>query len=74
MSKPGVTTIQLNKSVVEALKRVKRYPRETYNETILNLIRNEEETREFSIFVQKAQEAKMKELWEEGDYSGWERA
>ena len=74
MGRSEVTTIQLDKSVVEALKRVKRYPRETYNEVILNLIRNEEETREFSIFVQKAQEAKMKELWEEGDYSGWERA
>ena len=74
MGRSEVTTIQLDKSVVEALKRVKRYPRETYNEVILNLIRNEEETREFSIFVQKAQEAKMKELWEEGDYSGWELA
>ena len=74
MRKSDVTTIQLDKSVVEALKRVKRYPRETYNEAILNLIRNEEETREFGVFLQKAQEAKMKELWEEGDYSGWERA
>ena len=72
--KTEVTTIQLDRSVVEALKRIKKYPRETYNETILNLIRNEEETREFDIFLQKAQEAKMKELWEEGDYSGWERA
>jgi predicted CopG family antitoxin len=72
--KTEVTTIQLDRSVVEALKRVKKHPRETYNETILNLIKNEEETREFGIFVQKAQEAKMKELWEEGDYSGWERA
>lgn len=74
MRSSDVTTIQLDKSVVEALKRVKRYPRETYNETILNLVRKEEEAREFSTFVQKAQEAKMKELWEEGDYSGWERA
>lgn len=72
MSKIDVTTIQLNRSVVEALKRVKKYPRETYNETILNLIKNEEETRDLSRFVQKSQESKMKELWEEGDYSGWE--
>ncbi|MHB1493713.1 MAG: DUF7557 family protein [Thermoplasmataceae archaeon] len=74
MTKSEVTTIQLDRSVVEALKRVKKHPRETYNETILNLIKNAEETRELGIFVQKAQEAKMKELWEEGDYSGWERA
>ncbi len=74
MTKTEVTTIQLDRSVVEALKRAKKHPRETYNETILNLIKNAEETRELGIFVQKAQEAKMKELWEEGDYSGWERA
>ncbi len=74
MSKSEVTTIQLDKSVVEALKRVRRYPGETYNQIILNLIRNEDETRESVISVQKAQEAKMKELWEDGGYSGWEHA
>ena len=74
MSKSEVTTIQLDKSVVEALKRVRRYPGETYNQIIVNLIRNEDETRESVISVQKAQEAKMKELWEDGGYSGWEHA
>ena len=74
MSKSEVTTIQLDKSVVEALKKVKRYPRETYSETILNLIRYAEETKELEAFVQKAQEERMKQLWEKGDYSGWEHA
>ncbi|MCL4453293.1 hypothetical protein [Ferroplasma sp.] len=74
MSKSEVTTIQLDKSVVEALKKVKRYPRETYSETILNLIRYAEETKELETFVQKAQEERMKQLWEKGDYSGWEHA
>ncbi len=69
-----ITTIQLKKSVVQALKMVKRYPRETYNEIILRLINEAKETKEMGIFVQKAQEAKMKELWSEGDYSGWENA
>ena len=32
------------------------------------------ERKEFDMFVQKAQEHKMKELWGEGDYSGWEHA
>ena len=45
MSRSEVTTIQLERSVVDALKRIKRYPRETYNETILNLIKNADETR-----------------------------
>ncbi len=116
----GITTIQLNKAVVRALKRIKEYPRETYNEVILNLIKNAEETKELDIFIQKgeqfvatyralieetkelgtfiqkgeqfvvtyralieetkelgtfiqkAQREKMKELWEEGDYTAWE--
>ena len=74
MTKSEVTTIQLDKSVAEALKRFKRYPRETYNEVIHNLIQNEEENREFNGFVQKSQETKMRELWKDGDYSGWEHA
>ena len=69
-----ITTIQLKKSVVQALKNVKRYPRETYNEIILRLIAEATETEELGVFVQKAQETKMKELWSEGDYSGWENA
>jgi hypothetical protein len=74
MSKKEVTTVQLNKSVVKALKRIKKYPRETYNEIILGLIKNADEVKEFDRFVQKAQRAKMKELWEKGDYTEWENA
>ncbi len=69
-----ITTIQLRKSVVSALKEIKKYPRETYNETILGLIKDAHETQELNKFIQEAQESKMKELWEEGDYSGWENA
>ena len=74
MSKSEITTIQIERSVLNELKRVKRHPRETYSETILNLIKIVEETKEFGTFVQKAQEERMKKLWEEGDYSGWEHA
>ena len=69
-----ITTIQLKKSVVQALKAVKRYLRETYSETILRLITEVKENEDFGIFVQKAQQSRMKELWEDGDYSGWENA
>ena len=34
-----VTTIQLEKPVVEALKRAKEYPRQTYNELIEHMIK-----------------------------------
>ena len=74
MSKSGITTIQLDRSVVDELKKFKRYRRETYSEIILNLIESVRENSEFETFVQKAQEERMKEIWGEGDYSGWERA
>ena len=74
MPKSEITTIQIERSVLNELKRVKRYPRETYSETILNLIKNAEETKEFGTFVQQAQEERIKKLWEEGDYFGWEHA
>ena len=66
--------MQLYKSVVKALKHIKKYPRETYSEVIIDLIKAAEESKEFDKFVQEAQKAKMKELWGEGDYSAWERA
>ncbi len=69
-----ITTIQLSKSVVKALKQIKKYPRETYNEIILGLIENTKEMKEFDKFVQKSQKIKMKELWEDGNYSAWEHA
>ena len=74
MVEDEITTIQLKKSVVRALKEIKKYPRETYSETILGLIAVAQERKEFNLFIQKAQEYKMKELWGEGDYSGWEHA
>ena len=74
MQKSNVTTIQVDRSVVDALKKLKRYRRETYSEIILNLIENIQEARELETFVQRTQEEKMKELWGDGDYSGWEHA
>jgi predicted CopG family antitoxin len=74
VSRSGITTIQLDRSVVDELKKFKRYQRETYSEIILNLIESVRENGEFETFVQKAQEERMKELWGEGGYSGWEHA
>ena len=39
------TTIQLNKSVVKELKNIKKYPRETYNETISGLLKLAKESK-----------------------------
>ncbi len=69
-----VTTIQLKISVVQTLKNFKKYSGETYNEIILRFITEAKEAEELGVFVQKAQETKMKELWSEGYYSGWKNA
>lgn len=72
--KSEVTTIQLKKSVVRALKGIKKYPRETYDEVISDLINTAKSVKEYDEFLHRAQQAKMKELWDKGDYKGWESA
>ena len=77
MSKKEATTIQLNKSTVKELKSIRRYPRETYNETIANLIRIAKETkarRQYDEFLHTIQQAKMKELWCNTEDEAWEHA
>lgn len=69
-----ITTIQLKKSVVNKLKRIKKYPRETYDEIITDLIKTAEDMTDYDKFMHEAQKAKMKELWGEGDYTAWEHA
>ena len=39
MKNEEITTIHVKKSVVKQLKEIRKYPRETYNEIILNLIK-----------------------------------
>ena len=71
------TTIQLKKSVVKELKRIRKYPRETYNETIANLIKKEKEsqkTRQYDEFLHRIQQRKMKELWDNEVDEAWENA
>jgi hypothetical protein len=77
MSKEESTTIQLKKSIVKELKNIRRYPRETYNETISNLIKQAEESktrRQYDEFLHKIQQSKMKELWDNTDDEAWEHA
>jgi len=62
MNEDEVTTIQLNKSIVKKLKSIRRYPRETYNETISNIIKMAKEsksTRQYGEFIHKIQQVKM---------------
>ncbi len=75
MSEEKATTIQLNKSTVKALKSIRKYPRETYNETITKLIKLAKEhatRRQYDEFLHTIQQAKMKELWDNTEDEAWE--
>ena len=68
-----MTTIQLKKSVVEQLKSIRKHPRETYNETVSNLIKNAKEssTRQYDEFLHSIQQQKMRELWGNEEDEVW---
>jgi hypothetical protein len=71
------TTIQLKKSVVKDLKNIRKYPRETYNETISDLIKLAKEPKkrtQYDEFIHKIQQAKMKELWDNQEDEVWQDA
>ncbi len=71
------TTIQLKKSVVKELKSIKKYPRETYNETISGLIKlakESEKRTQYDEFLHRIQQAKMKELWDNPEDEAWQDA
>ncbi len=71
------TTIQLKKSLVKELKSIRKYPRETYNETISNLIKIAKESKkrsQYDEFIHTIQQAKMKELWDNEEDEAWEHA
>jgi len=75
MSEEEVTTIQLKKSVVKQLKTIRRYPRETYNEIITNLIKTAKDSRnrrQYDEFIHTIQQVKMKELWDNEEDEAWE--
>lgn len=73
----GTTTIQLEKTLVNSLKEVREYPRQTYNELIKNMVqvfRNIKKKNQYNEFLHKIQQAKMKELWDNKEDEAWENA
>ena len=73
----GVTTVQLNKSVVNSLKGLREYPRQTYNELINQMIKVFKEVKmrnQYDEFLHKVQQEKMKELWDNKEDEAWEDA
>ena len=71
------TTIQLGKSVVNSLQSVKEYPGQKYNDLIKNMITMVKEVKkrnQYTEFIHKIQQPKMKELWDNKEDEAWENA
>ncbi|MDD4352975.1 MAG: hypothetical protein PHN56_00810 [Candidatus Nanoarchaeia archaeon] len=72
-----VTTIQLEKKVVEELKKIKEYPNQSYNEIIEKITKYYKELKKrntYDEFLHKIQQPKMKELWDNKNDEEWEDA
>jgi len=73
----NTTTIQVDKSVVDSLKKAKEYPRQTYNELINHMITifiEIKKRNQYDEFLHKIQQPKMKELWGNEQDETWEDA
>lgn len=70
-----ITTIQLNKKIVINLQKIKSHPRQTYNEVISDLIDYKLKTskrNQYTEFLHKIQQEKMKELWDNKEDEVWQ--
>ena len=70
-----VTTIQLDKRVIEKLKKAKEYPRQTYNELldkIVSVFITVKKNNSYDEFLHKIQQPKMKELWDNKEDEAWD--
>ena len=70
-----MTTIQLEKTVVNSLKDLRQYPRQSYNDLISNMIMLVSELKkrnQYDEFLHKAQQNKMAELWSSKDDEFWD--
>ena len=70
-----VTTIQVDKKILEKLKTAKEYPRQTYNELldkVISVFMVVKKKNSYDEFLHKIQQPKMKELWDNKDDEAWE--
>jgi hypothetical protein len=77
MQEKESTAIQLKKSIVKELKSIRKYPRETYNEIISDLIKiakDRRRIRQHDELLHTIRQTKMKELWDNEEDEAWESA
>ena len=71
----SMTTIQIDKKLVEQMKDLREYPRQTYNDLLARMIRifrTARENNQYDEFIHKIQQEKMKELWDNKEDEEWE--
>ena len=73
----NVSTIQLDKEVINQLKKAKEHPRQTYNELLGKMSKIFiviKQRNQYDEFLHKIQQPKMKELWDSKDDEAWNNA
>ena len=73
----NVSTIQLDKEVINQLKKAKEHPRQTYNELLGKMSKIfivMKQRNQYDEFLHKIQQPKMKELWDNKDDKAWNNA
>lgn len=71
------TTIQVEKYLLDELKALKQYPRQSYAELIqklINVTKSNKQKNQYDEFLHKIQQMKMKELWDNKEDEAWENA
>ena len=68
------TTVRIDTEVVDALDKLKKHRRESYNEVISELVDLAKGSSKYhDKFLNEIQKAKMKELWDNKEDEAWER-
>jgi len=73
----STTTIQIERTLVNSLKEVREYPRQTYNDLIKRMVdvfKTIKKRNQYDEFLHKIQQAKMKELWDNKEDEAWQNA
>ncbi len=71
------TTIQVDKRIVQELKKAKEYPEQAYNtllEKMIRLYKSAKQRNQYDRFLHEIQKRKMQELWDNKEDEAWEDA
>lgn len=69
------STILIKKEIIEKLKDVRDYPRQTYNDLLEKMLKSYlalKKRNQYDEFLHKIQQPKMKELWNNKEDEAWE--